>query len=125
MLEPTSNKLMVDSIFQLEILSRSSSLNGILPDHSVDPYGFERVLQPNTGKCQSIFVPLLFANWFNAGYLSGGESDEVLKLKNFKKDATLKLSKSTNQEWYEHVGPEVIRSQDDKVTRWRNEIMLG
>ncbi|GJV87338.1 hypothetical protein Tco_1531276 [Tanacetum coccineum] len=53
------------------------------------------------------------------------QSDEVLKLKNFKKDATLKLSKSTNQEWYEHVGPEVTRSQDDKVTRWRNEIMLG
>ncbi|GJT55420.1 hypothetical protein Tco_0990474 [Tanacetum coccineum] len=42
-------------------------------------------------------------------------SDEVLKLKNFKKDATLKLSKSTNQEWYEHVGPEVTRSQDDKL----------
>ncbi|GJU25770.1 hypothetical protein Tco_1164391 [Tanacetum coccineum] len=52
-------------------------------------------------------------------------SDEVLKLKNFKKDATLKLSKSTNQEWYEHVSPEVTRSQDDKVTRWRNKIMLG
>ncbi|GJZ19449.1 hypothetical protein Tco_0556039, partial [Tanacetum coccineum] len=52
-------------------------------------------------------------------------SDEVLKLKNFKKDATLKLSKSTNQEWYKHVGPEVTRSHDDKVTRWRNEIMLG
>ncbi|GJX10592.1 retrovirus-related pol polyprotein from transposon TNT 1-94 [Tanacetum coccineum] len=52
-------------------------------------------------------------------------SDEVLKLKNFKKDATLKLFKSTNQEMYEHVGPEVPRSQDDKVTRWRNEIMLG
>ncbi|GJQ96432.1 hypothetical protein Tco_0007571 [Tanacetum coccineum] len=51
-------------------------------------------------------------------------SDEVLKLKNFKKDATLKLSKSTNQEWYDHVGPEVTRSQDDKVTRWQNEIML-
>ncbi|GJR88311.1 hypothetical protein Tco_0212322 [Tanacetum coccineum] len=55
----------------------------------------------------------------------GGECDEVLKLKNFKKYATLKLSKSTNQEWYEHVDPEVTRSQDDKVTRWRNEIMLG
>ncbi|GJX04635.1 acetyl-CoA carboxylase [Tanacetum coccineum] len=41
-------------------------------------------------------------------------SNEVLKLKNFKKDATLKLSKSTNQGWYEHVGPEVTRSQDDK-----------
>ncbi|GJX24638.1 hypothetical protein Tco_0230934 [Tanacetum coccineum] len=44
-------------------------------------------------------------------------SDEVLKLMNFKKDATLKLSKSTNQEWYEHVSPEVTRLQDDKVTR--------
>ncbi|GKE71101.1 hypothetical protein Tco_1529173, partial [Tanacetum coccineum] len=52
-------------------------------------------------------------------------SDKVLKLKNFKKDATLKLSKSTYQERYEHVGPEVTRSQDDKVTRWGNEIMLG
>ncbi|GJS98923.1 hypothetical protein Tco_0820093 [Tanacetum coccineum] len=52
-------------------------------------------------------------------------SDEVLKLKNFKKDATLKLFKSTNQERYEHVGPEVTSSQDGKVTRWRNEIMLG
>ncbi|GJT30761.1 retrovirus-related pol polyprotein from transposon TNT 1-94 [Tanacetum coccineum] len=52
-------------------------------------------------------------------------SDEVLKLKNFKKDATLKLSMSTNQEWYEHVGLEVTRSQDDKVIRWRNKIMCG
>ncbi|GKA83006.1 zinc finger, CCHC-type containing protein, partial [Tanacetum coccineum] len=40
------------------------------------------------------------------------QSDEVLKLKNFKKDATLKLFKSTNQERYEHVGPEVTSSQD-------------
>ncbi|GJR93809.1 hypothetical protein Tco_0265983 [Tanacetum coccineum] len=46
------------------------------------------------------------------------------KLKDGGEDATLKLSKSTNQEWYEHVGPEVTRSQDDKVTRWQNEIML-
>ncbi|GJZ82303.1 hypothetical protein Tco_0647476 [Tanacetum coccineum] len=42
-------------------------------------------------------------------------SNKVLKLKNFKKDETLKLSKSTNQEWYYHVGPEVTRSQDDKM----------
>ncbi|GJV77136.1 putative reverse transcriptase domain-containing protein, partial [Tanacetum coccineum] len=46
-------------------------------------------------------------------------SDEVLKLKNFKKDATLKLSKSSNQEWYEHVGPEVASPQDGKVSRWQ------
>ncbi|GJY47447.1 hypothetical protein Tco_0436510 [Tanacetum coccineum] len=52
-------------------------------------------------------------------------SDEALKLKNFKKDVTLNLSKSINQEWYEHVSPEVTRSQDDKVTRRRNKIMLG
>ncbi|GJT56018.1 hypothetical protein Tco_0991072 [Tanacetum coccineum] len=48
-------------------------------------------------------------------------SDEVLKLKNFKKDATLKLSKSTNQEWYEHVGLEVTRSQDDKIIKRAGE----
>ncbi|GJZ34703.1 hypothetical protein Tco_0580520, partial [Tanacetum coccineum] len=48
-------------------------------------------------------------------------SDEVLKLKNFKKDAALKLSKSTNQERYEHVGPEVASSQDGKVSRWRRD----
>ncbi|GKC01052.1 hypothetical protein Tco_0987188, partial [Tanacetum coccineum] len=48
-------------------------------------------------------------------------SDKVLKLKNFKKDATLKLSKSTNQERYEHVGPEVASSQNGKVTRWRRD----
>ncbi|GJR93813.1 hypothetical protein Tco_0265987 [Tanacetum coccineum] len=46
------------------------------------------------------------------------------KLKDGGEDATLKLFKSTNQERYEHVGPEVTRSQNDKVTRWRNEIML-
>ncbi|GJV14799.1 hypothetical protein Tco_1360122 [Tanacetum coccineum] len=48
-------------------------------------------------------------------------SDEVLKLKNFKKDATLKLFKSTNQVRYEHVGPEVASPQDGKVTRWRRD----
>ncbi|GJZ68534.1 hypothetical protein Tco_0631774 [Tanacetum coccineum] len=42
-------------------------------------------------------------------------SDEVLKLKNFKKDAALKLFKSTNQERYEHVGPIFTSSQDGKV----------
>ncbi|GJS10704.1 retrovirus-related pol polyprotein from transposon TNT 1-94 [Tanacetum coccineum] len=45
------------------------------------------------------------------------DGGEVLKLKNFKKDATLKLSKSTNQEWYEHVGPEVT-----SYTRWQDSL---
>ncbi|GKB20168.1 hypothetical protein Tco_0854091 [Tanacetum coccineum] len=42
-------------------------------------------------------------------------SDEVLKLKNLKKDALLKLFKLTYQERYEHVGPEVTSSQDGEV----------
>ncbi|GKD95004.1 hypothetical protein Tco_1374841, partial [Tanacetum coccineum] len=55
----------------------------------------------------------------DTAHLSG--SDEVLKLRNFKKDVTLKLSKSSNQERYEHVGPEVTSPQDGKVTRWRRD----
>ncbi|GJU47423.1 hypothetical protein Tco_1204689 [Tanacetum coccineum] len=43
------------------------------------------------------------------------QSDEVLKLNNFKKDEAIKLFKSTNQERYEHVGPKVTSLQDDKV----------
>ncbi|GJU70942.1 hypothetical protein Tco_1262347 [Tanacetum coccineum] len=42
-------------------------------------------------------------------------SDEVLKLKNLKKDALLKLFRLTYQERYEHVGPEVTNSQDGEV----------
>ncbi|GKB37811.1 hypothetical protein Tco_0882753, partial [Tanacetum coccineum] len=42
-------------------------------------------------------------------------SDEVLKLKNLKKDATLNLFKSTNHERNEHVGLEVTSLQDDKL----------
>ncbi|GJV58220.1 hypothetical protein Tco_1459225 [Tanacetum coccineum] len=49
------------------------------------------------------------------------QSDEVFKLMNLKKDVALKLSKSTNQEWYEHVGPEVTSPQDGKVSRWRRD----
>ncbi|GJT16266.1 putative ribonuclease H-like domain-containing protein [Tanacetum coccineum] len=45
------------------------------------------------------------------------QSDEVLKLKNFKKDGSLKLFKSTNHERYEHVGPKVTSSQDSKVNK--------
>ncbi|GJU39037.1 hypothetical protein Tco_1191994 [Tanacetum coccineum] len=40
-------------------------------------------------------------------------SDEVLKLKNFKKDATLKLFKSTNQVSIEHVGIQQSQVQQD------------
>ncbi|GKB22737.1 hypothetical protein Tco_0862138 [Tanacetum coccineum] len=51
----------------------------------------------------------------------------VLKLKNFKKDATLKLFKSTNQVRYEHVGPTITSSQDGKaelVQETTNKVIL-
>nr|GEY30678.1 hypothetical protein [Tanacetum cinerariifolium] len=41
-------------------------------------------------------------------------SDEVLKLKNFKKDAILELFKLLNQERYEHVGLKVTSAQGGK-----------
>ncbi|GJZ41169.1 hypothetical protein Tco_0588055 [Tanacetum coccineum] len=119
----------------------STSENPLLVKKSlVDPHGFEGYLKMEMTKP---YPSLRFiANCFNAGYLKMevkymfqdfrysdterlSQSDEVLKLKNFKKDATLKLFKSTSQERYEHVGPEVTSSQDGKVTRWRKGIMLG
>ncbi|GJY66113.1 hypothetical protein Tco_0468351 [Tanacetum coccineum] len=48
-------------------------------------------------------------------------SDEVLKLKNLKKDAILKLFKITYQERYEHVGLKVTSSQDGKVYKMENQ----
>ncbi|GJR41538.1 hypothetical protein Tco_1309641 [Tanacetum coccineum] len=133
LLEPTSNKLMVgdlcDSIriklvttgkkrwcdsIRIKLVPAGNPVKEILlklnlPDH--------RKLKDGVKEFQRSF------RHSDTERLS--RSDEVLKLKNFKKDATLKLFKSTNQERYEHVGPEVTSSQDGKVTRWRNEIMLG
>ncbi|GJQ92862.1 hypothetical protein Tco_0004001 [Tanacetum coccineum] len=111
LLEPTSNKLMVDSYTSAGNPVKEILLKLNLPDHRIRKDGGE--------------VKEFQRSFRHSDTERLSRSDEVLKLKNFKKDATLKLSKSTNQEWYEHVGPKVTRSQDVKVTRWRNEIMLG
>ncbi|GJV38955.1 hypothetical protein Tco_1417395 [Tanacetum coccineum] len=108
LLESTSNKLMVVTHwFTLivlsalrrsdneNMLSRSSRIQRILKDGGEDKE-FQRSFRHSDTERLS-------------------RSDEVLKLKNFKKDATLKLFKSTNQERYEHVGPEVTSSQDGKT----------
>ncbi|GJX10303.1 hypothetical protein Tco_0200162 [Tanacetum coccineum] len=76
-------------------LTLEQTQQGVSYEVSVDPHGFE-------------------------GYLK-----MVVELKKFKKDATLKLFKSTNQERYEHVGPEVSSSQDGKVSRWRERLLLS
>ncbi|GJX17996.1 hypothetical protein Tco_0218828 [Tanacetum coccineum] len=113
LLELTSNKLMVAGNPVKEILLK---LN--LPDH-------RSILTDSKILKDGGEVKEFQRSFRHSDTERLSRSDEVLKLKNFKKDATLKLSKSTNQEWYEHGGPEVTRSQNVKVTRWRNEIMLG
>ncbi|GJV10302.1 putative reverse transcriptase domain-containing protein [Tanacetum coccineum] len=90
LLEPTSNKLMVAGNPVKKILLK---LN--LSDHRLFKDGggvkeFQRSFRHSDTERLS-------------------RSDEVLKLKNFKKDATLKLSKSTNQE-------RIFRS--DGSSRW-------
>ncbi|GJW64418.1 hypothetical protein Tco_0116302 [Tanacetum coccineum] len=87
----------------------------ILMDSKVTPTKHGRMKKPYSSPC-------FIANCFISGIYKDGHgvkefqrsfrhsnterlsrSDEVLKLKIFKKDAALKLFKSTNQERYEHV----------------------
>ncbi|GJX51755.1 hypothetical protein Tco_0278600 [Tanacetum coccineum] len=93
-----------------------------LPDHKSILTDSKATLTKNRRMTKPYSSPRFIANYFNAGYLKMEVKtsatlipDEVLKLKNFKKDAAIKLFKSTNQERYEHVGPEVTSSQDGKV----------
>ncbi|GJW77857.1 hypothetical protein Tco_0139539 [Tanacetum coccineum] len=107
LLEPISNKLMFDET-DTHVLERfkTSAGNPVkeillklnLPDHKILKDGGEEFQR---SFCHSDTERL-------------SRSDKVLKLKNFKKDATLKLFRSTNQERYEHVGLEVTSSQDSQ-----------
>ncbi|GJZ66847.1 hypothetical protein Tco_0630087 [Tanacetum coccineum] len=86
----------------------------------VDPHRFEGNLKMVV-KRQSIKVKE-FQRSFRHSTERLSRSDEVLKLKNLKKDATLKLFKSTNQERYEHVCLKSQVSQDGKSSlRWRRD----
>ncbi|GJV66430.1 hypothetical protein Tco_1477258 [Tanacetum coccineum] len=77
--------------------------------HRVDPHGFVMILKDGSE------VKEFQRSFRHSDTKRLSRSDEVLNLKNFKKDATLKLFKSTNQERYEHVGPEVTRSHGGKI----------
>ncbi|GJW14838.1 hypothetical protein Tco_0018971 [Tanacetum coccineum] len=121
LLEPTSNKLMVEHAEYDEsntyVLERFNTTAGnpvkkILLQLNLSDH---RILKDGGG------VKEVQRSFRHSDTERLSRSDEVLKLKNFKKDATLKLSKSTNQERYEHVGPEVASSQDGKVSRWRRD----
>ncbi|GJV81705.1 hypothetical protein Tco_1517575 [Tanacetum coccineum] len=89
---------------KMEILLESTS-NKLM----VDPHGFEDSHKDGHG------VKEFQRSFSHSDTERLSRSDEVLKLKNFKKDAALKPFKSTNQERYEHVGPKVTSSQDGKV----------
>ncbi|GKD33502.1 hypothetical protein Tco_1249011 [Tanacetum coccineum] len=123
LLEPTSNKLMVEhdefDESNTHVLERFDTPAGNpvkeillklnLPDHR-SILTDSKVTPTKHGRITKLYSsPRFIANCFNARYLK-----MAVKLKNFKKDATLKLFKSTNQERYEHVGPEVTSSQDGK-----------
>ncbi|GJY97118.1 hypothetical protein Tco_0514028 [Tanacetum coccineum] len=129
LLESTSNKLMVEHAEYDEsntyVLERFNTTAGNpvkeillklnLPDH----------MSILTDSKDNIKVKEFQGSFRHSDTERLSRSDEVLKLKNFKKDATLKLFKSTNQEKYEHVGPKSQVHKMAKLTRWRNEIMLG
>ncbi|GJV76375.1 ribonuclease H-like domain-containing protein [Tanacetum coccineum] len=83
-----------------------------LSDHNANPHDLGKLFKDGGG------VKEFQRSFSHSDTQRLSRSDEVLKLKNFKKDATLKLFKSTNQERYEHVGPEVTSPQDGKAIRF-------
>ncbi|GJQ95073.1 hypothetical protein Tco_0006212 [Tanacetum coccineum] len=121
LLEPISNRLMVEhaefdesnaNVLERFYTSAGNPVKEILlklnlPDH-------RSIL---TDSKMVVKLKYMFQDFRYSDTERLSRSDEVLKLKNFKKDATLKLSKSTNQEWYEHVGPEVT-----SYTRWQDSL---
>ncbi|GJZ70250.1 retrovirus-related pol polyprotein from transposon TNT 1-94, partial [Tanacetum coccineum] len=127
LLEPTSNKLMVgdlcDSIrIKLVTTGKKQWCDSIriklVPEHvefdESDTHVLERL---NTSAGNPVKEILLKLNLLDHKSILTDSKEYIkrdMELKNFKKDATLKLFKSTNQERYEHVGPEVTSSQDGK-----------
>ncbi|GJX96699.1 hypothetical protein Tco_0352497, partial [Tanacetum coccineum] len=112
LLEPTSNKLMAEfdksntNVLKRFYTSTGNPVKEILlklnlPDH--------RILK-DRGE-----VKEFQRSFHHSDTERLYRSDEVLKLKNLKKDALLKLFKIMYQERYEHVSPKVTSSQDGKV----------
>ncbi|GJW47981.1 hypothetical protein Tco_0079627 [Tanacetum coccineum] len=115
LLEPTSNKLMVEhaeydesNTYVLERFNTSAGnpvkkilLKLNLSDHRL---------------CKMV-VEYMFQDFRYSDTTHLSRSVEVLKLKKFQERCNIKAF----QEWYEHVGPEVASPQDGKVTRWRRD----
>ncbi|GJS85374.1 hypothetical protein Tco_0751915 [Tanacetum coccineum] len=103
LLEPTSNKLMVEHAEYDEsntyVLERFNTTAG----NPVKKILLKLNLSDHRKLKEGGEVKEFQRSFRHSDTERLSRSDEVLKLKNFKKDATLKLSKSSNQEWYEHM----------------------
>ncbi|GJS06473.1 hypothetical protein Tco_0363269 [Tanacetum coccineum] len=90
----------------------------------VNPHGFEGIFKDGDG-VRSIKVKEYQRSFRHSDTECLSRSDEVLKLKNFKKDASLKLS---SYQIKKGMSMSVQKSRVHKIakfTRWRKEIMLG
>ncbi|GJZ95824.1 retrovirus-related pol polyprotein from transposon TNT 1-94 [Tanacetum coccineum] len=91
-------------------LTLEQTQQGVSYEVSVDPHGFEGYLKMDVRNFRYSDTERL------------SRSDEVLKLKNFKKDATLKLSKSTNQECILHISLEVDTQLNQEIFQRDNSV---
>ncbi|GJS68497.1 hypothetical protein Tco_0683062 [Tanacetum coccineum] len=98
LLEPTSNKLMVEHAEY---------------DES-NTYVLERF---NTTAGNPVKKILLKLNLSDHRLCKMVVECQSVKVKEFQERCNIKAF----QEWYEHVGPEVASPQDGKVTRWRRD----
>ncbi|GJU68297.1 hypothetical protein Tco_1254556 [Tanacetum coccineum] len=98
LLEPTSNKLMVEHAEY---------------DES-NTYVLERF---NTSAGNPVKKILLKLNLSDHRLCKMVVECQSVKVKEFQERCNIKAF----QEWYEHVGPEVASPQDGKVTRWRRD----
>ncbi|GKC27916.1 hypothetical protein Tco_1035210 [Tanacetum coccineum] len=100
-------------------LTLEQTQQGVSYEVSVDPHGFEGIYKDGHG------VKEFQRSFRHSDTERLSRSDEVLKLKNFKKDASLKLS---SYQIKKGMSMSVQKSRVHKMakfTRWRKEIMLG
>ncbi|GJU26882.1 hypothetical protein Tco_1165503 [Tanacetum coccineum] len=80
----------------------------ILTDSKVTPTKHGRMTKPYSS-------PRFIANYFNAGYLKMVMEGRSVQVKELQERCIIEAFKISNQEKYEHVGPNVMSSQDGKV----------
>nr|GEU93841.1 hypothetical protein [Tanacetum cinerariifolium] len=80
-----------------------------------DPHGFKNYFNQKWANDKAIFILRFIANCFNVGHLKMEVKLRSVKVQDLRERCIIKAFKLSNQARYEHVGPEVMSSQDDKV----------